>query len=1090
MADELKVKVRIDGDGSSLHKELNTSEAELRDFDKVASQIRILETAVADVETLQESLGAAKARVLQLRAALSEAYAADADAPQLKKLNRDLAAAEREATKAAEALKRSQIAVRELDLASTKTGISTKNLAEKKAQLAVESDKVRVKIDQLKNSLAEATIAERNLAAGAATVSNAFATLNIRSAQQIKADIESVNQALVRLASNSKVSGAEFDRAYAGGQVRLAALRAELAGVDAAAGKTSTVVTGLGASLKGLVPGLAGIAIAQQFITANVAAESLERTLVQLTGSGEAAAAEVDYLKATANRLGLSVNDASRAYIGLTAAAKGTSLEGAGTRQVFEAVAGSMAKLGKSSADTEGALLAVTQMLSKGVVSMEEWRQQLGERVPGAAKATADAAGLTTTQLDKMIESGKVLSADLLPLLAVGLEKTFGTAGKAEGSVAAWNRLKNAVSETYVMLGNSGLWQGTITALGWANEIVRGLSGAFELLGKSIGITLAALVNFDFSRPIESVRNWKAAVIDAGDEIEARQKKIAGAAAEANAEQEKQAQDEKRRTAETAEAAAMKLKLQAAYEGLEESAKASVEQAVKSAAAREAEGKASVDLTNALGTESDKRIAALNAAKTDADALLGVSDARRNAAGVALAYADSLRALAGDESKWTDAKRAAIAEAQKAADLSKADAEKAAAESVRAQLRAAQLATETELLKDNSGRLVELKAAADAASVALENMRKLKEQGVATDQQVADAAIKAGQATALYRDALNDQTKAIEYNARLKQADFDLRTSGIKLEIEQARTVAEVAKAYGDEATAAAYLVKVKQLEAELSALNARAKRAEGEAALAVVASKRAELSASGALTVEKERELKAQELAAQVKLKEAEIAGETAERLQQLADAAAASGDSATRAAGDYDKLADSLRGVESAADGASNGVRNVSGSSLGKMGGQSQADFTETLYRRGGTVDEVRLAQKYVGELYARNQATMLTGNLGTDANASLMMQRAINDAVDQALAAARKEKATGQAVDLGVSVDDLKTRNLSKTPLRSLDDMIARIKNAGNEAKQQVVRVDLRTNGGKSSVNVASPQDASSLISTLKELQGRTA
>lgn len=1093
---ELLIAARTAGgdDVDKLARQINGLEADLRDFEKVGKSVSVLEGAQDKVEFFKQSLSLAQGRVRQLQATLAEAFNVGMDAPGIKALEKQLAAAQRAANAAATDLTRAQNTVDRLDAAGAKAGVTVANLAAKKAQLAAESEKVRQKVDALRTSLDQSAAAEKNLAAGASSVNAAFATLNIRSAAKINADIEAINQALVRLASNSKVSGADFDRAYAGAQVRLGALRAELAGAEAAAGKTSTAVSGMGASLEGLAGIGAALAIGREFITANVGAESLERTLVQLTGSGETAAAEIEYLKAASNRLGLSLQESSRAYISLTAAAKGTSLEGAGTRQIFEAVAGSMAKLGKSSADTEGALQAVAQMMSNGKVSMEEWRQQLGERLPGAMQATADAAGITVEQLNKMIADGKVLSTDILPLLAAGLEKVYGTASKAEGSVAAWNRLKNSINETMVLIGQTGVWNASITGLDNLNIKIRKAFAGIDTLGKYWDITGKAIGEFDWSKPADSIKRWgdslKAAAEDAVKKIDG----VATATEKANSAQEKHAQDEKRREKETADAAAMKLRLQAAYEGLEKSAKDGVEQSVKSAAARAEEGKASVDLASALGSESEKRTAALNAAKTDAAALISVADARRRETEVAAAYAESMKAMAGAEEDWTQAQREAIAEAEKSTALRAADAEKSAAEAVRAQQRASQLALETEMLKDNSARLGELKAAADAAGVALENMRKLKEQGIATEQQVKDAEIAGAQAKALYRDALNDQTKAIEYNAAMKGKETDLKAAGLRLEIEQIRSMAEVAKAYGDETTAAVYLAQAKQLEIELAELQAKAKRAEAESSLQIIKAKRAELQASGDLTVEKEREMKAQEMGAQVKLKEAEIADETANRMRQLAAATADGANSAEAAAGSYDKLAGSLRGVEDAAAGAGNGVRNVSGSALGKMGGQSQADFTETLYRRGGTIEEVKLAQKYVSEFYARNQATMLTGNLGNEENASRMMQRAINDAVDKALAAARTEKATGQAVDLGTSVADLQTRNLSKTPLRSLDDMISRIKAAGNEANrptpQKTIRLEFAAGGKTSAVHADDEESANAFIKTLEAAGMRAA
>jgi tape measure domain-containing protein len=200
-----------------------------------------------------------------------------------------------------------------------------------------------------------------------------------------------------------------------------------------------------------------------------------------------------------------------------------------------------------------------------------------------------------------------------------------------------------------------------------------------------------------------------------------------------------------------------------------------------------------------------------------------------------------------------------------------------------------------------------------------------------------------------------------------------------------------------------------------------------------------------------------------------------------------------ATGAAADgFQKMADAADEAANAADRAatsSDGVRTATTSPSGRIGGSS-VDFTETLYRRGASIEEQKLAQKYVGELYQRNQATMLAGNLGNEVNAARLQKQAINDAVDKAIAAARKELATGQATDLGTSVNDIIARNNSQTPLRSLDDMISRIKNAGNEAKGQVFKVDLRTDRKTTSINVGSSQDASALIDTLKTLQSRSA
>lgn len=60
-------------------------------------------------------------------------------------------------------------------------------------------------------------------------------------------------------------------------------------------------------------------------------------------------------------------------------------------------------------------------------MSSEELRQQLGERLPGAVNIFADALGVTTEELSKMLEQGEVLAnSDTLLKFADQLNKRFG----------------------------------------------------------------------------------------------------------------------------------------------------------------------------------------------------------------------------------------------------------------------------------------------------------------------------------------------------------------------------------------------------------------------------------------------------------------------------------------------------------------------------------------------------------------------------------------------------------------------------------------------------------------------------------------
>ena len=96
--------------------------------------------------------------------------------------------------------------------------------------------------------------------------------------------------------------------------------------------------------------------------------------------------------------------------------------------------------------EMNGVMLAVNQMISKGKVSSEELRRQLGERLPGAMNYAAKAMGVTTKELDEMIRDGKVMAEELLPLLVEELNRVTKNldVNTVQGGLA---RMKNAFTE-------------------------------------------------------------------------------------------------------------------------------------------------------------------------------------------------------------------------------------------------------------------------------------------------------------------------------------------------------------------------------------------------------------------------------------------------------------------------------------------------------------------------------------------------------------------------------------------------------------------------------------------------------------------
>lgn len=217
----------------------------------------------------------------------------------------------------------------------------------------------------------------------------------------------------------------------------------------------SNVSRSLG-QFKGLIAGAFTVGAVVQFgrsvVEISTKFRGYEQALKIVTGSTQAAAAELEYVSGVAERVGFRVTDLTQAYVGLAAASRGTNLEGAKTRDVFEALVSASAAYGLTSEQLSGALLAVQQMISKGTVSAEELRGQLGERLPGAFQVAARAMGITTAELGKLLQKGEVATSDFLPKFAAQLSSEIPAGTRAAGAGFAemanqWDRLKLVIGE-------------------------------------------------------------------------------------------------------------------------------------------------------------------------------------------------------------------------------------------------------------------------------------------------------------------------------------------------------------------------------------------------------------------------------------------------------------------------------------------------------------------------------------------------------------------------------------------------------------------------------------------------------------------
>lgn len=291
----------------------------------------------------------------------------------------------------------------------------------------------------------------------------------------------------------------------------------KLKGIDASVGQFQRNVGGYGKAL---------VSTGKQFLSAfgifggitlfaNLITDTFElikvterynKALKQVTGSTQEYENELEFLTKISNKYGLNLNSLTDSYTKFFVATKNTNLEGEETRRIFDSVSKSAAVMALSSEDTEGALKALGQMISKGKVQAEELRGQLGDRLPGAFAIMADALGVSTAKLDDMLKKGELLAVDVLPKFARQLEITFGLdkVNIIDTLQAAQTRLTNSWISFVKALedGEGSLAKFAKGAIGFTSDFLNGLTNV-DLMIRIIGKDLEDISDKDLNKLLD-----------------------------------------------------------------------------------------------------------------------------------------------------------------------------------------------------------------------------------------------------------------------------------------------------------------------------------------------------------------------------------------------------------------------------------------------------------------------------------------------------------------------------------------------------------------------------------------------------------
>jgi len=232
----------------------------------------------------------------------------------------------------------------------------------------------------------------------------------------------------------------------------LAVLGANYKKQQAAMRKSNVFASSLSTSLRHAAVSVASfytiIGAAKQVFTLGKEMDALRASLKATADTTEGAEENFQFLKDTSKSLGRDLLTSTRGFNRLAVAARGAGFSIEESREIFLAASEASAAFSLDNQRSGLVMLAFSQMMSKGRVSMEELSRQLGENLPIAMKAAEMATGKNSAEVIKLVESGKLLAKDFMLPFAQAVRQLARNNGALEASqkkiIANQNRMNLA----------------------------------------------------------------------------------------------------------------------------------------------------------------------------------------------------------------------------------------------------------------------------------------------------------------------------------------------------------------------------------------------------------------------------------------------------------------------------------------------------------------------------------------------------------------------------------------------------------------------------------------------------------------------
>lgn len=979
------------------------------------------------------------------------------------------------------------------------------------------------RMEQAARETAQATQQSAN------AMNDAFRTVGTQSVQDLQREIQNVRNALVLLRDSGTLTGKELEGAFASGERRIRELERQ---IRAATGQTTLLdraTAGLKSTFGQFAAAFGVVEVVERlgsaFIGANVQIERLRLGLGSIYKNSQTAEQQIGFLQRSANDAGVSIGAITDSFVKFTASTTAANIPIEQTNALFASITKAAGTLGLSGDKVNHMLDALSQIAAKGVVSMEELRQQLGDSLPGALSLTARGLDITEAELIKLVESGGLLARDLFPALTRSLQ---GMSGEINTLTAQWERFKNALTITAQSAGDSGwldVMKGALVGLGTVlyplgvgfNTIFEGIFTTVRMIGASI----AALVNRDFSmlgdeveRLAEESFNRQAKVAESlrnisvfADRNAQSQANMASASNSAAGATQRvgtalgQAASSAGQVATAGNAAAAATtaagnaaagaepkvnavgqswqRLSIDYKNATDVSALLITNAEKLARAKEIEGQATVTLSQLSGNELAVLQASAFATLNHANAIEEVVNRRQQELRDMALFQTALELESQRLGDPDGSRQAQIDKIGETIAARQAELEKAQQQMAELEAEAEQRTLAVQMYKDNSAAVDELRKALELSLVALEETVIAERDGRASKEDVERAATAAARAEGLFRDALEDGAKALERSNRALRDKSNLAQASANLDIARSRSSEALARALGNETLVVQEQINQKRIEISTIRAAMEAKVLEADATIKSTQAQLENLRALNDLSPEKEAELQSRINNAEAMKIEAKAMGENITILEQEIQTLRRNSEEHIR----------------------NQNIRNGLGGGGGGGGGKGGKGG------KGGMPADTRYDSPLGNNKYARPAGGSIVGNTRED---RLAGQNAVDNsliftlrdkmrmgtltaddaaALQSAIAALDQNEQINRDLDRmnpgAFSSAGMADRNEWRNVRQQFAQQLTRLNGQG-----RVSRVEIKIGGQNKRINTLSDEDSDTLVETLKQLETASA